>query len=88
MCIRDSYSGLSGPAVAAHIHGPADTAGATGVMISFQGINGEGFSTNGAFAGTVSLTPDQLAALVDRLTYMNIHTGAHGGGEIRGQVTR
>jgi len=88
LMVNATYSGLSGPAVAAHIHGPADTASATGVMVNFQGINTEGFSTNGAFAGTVSLTPDQLAALVDRLTYMNIHTGAHGGGEIRGQVTR
>jgi glucose/arabinose dehydrogenase/plastocyanin len=88
LMINATYSGLSGPAVAAHIHGPADTSGATGVMINFQGINGGGFSTNGAFAGTVPVTPEQLAALVDRLTYMNIHTGAHGGGEIRGQVTR
>jgi hypothetical protein len=88
LMVNATYSGLSGPAVAAHIHGPADTAGATGVMVNFQTINAEGFSTNGAFAGTVSLTADQLAALADRLTYMNIHTGAHGGGEIRSQVTR
>lgn len=88
LMINSTYGGLTGPAVAAHIHGPASTADATGVMVNFLGINGEGFSTNGSFAGTVTLTPEQIAALNDQLTYMNIHTGAHGGGEIRGQIVR
>ena len=37
---------------------------------------------------TVTPTSEQLAALVDGLTYVNVHTGPHPAGEIRGQITR
>jgi hypothetical protein len=83
-----TYSGLSAPAVAAHIHGPASVADAAAVMVNFADLNGGAFGSSGSFAGTVSLTPEQLAALADTRTYVNVHTGTHGGGEIRGQVIR
>jgi hypothetical protein len=41
-----------------------------------------------SLVGTVTLTPSVLASLVDRVTYLNIHTVNFGGGEIRGQVLR
>jgi glucose/arabinose dehydrogenase len=81
-----TYRGLSGPATAAHIHGPATMDVPAGIMIDLQPYNGGGFGTNGTLAGTVTLTAAQLAALVDGLTYVNVHTVAHGGGEIRGQI--
>ncbi len=88
LAVNATYSGLSAPAVAAHIHGPGSTADSVGVMVNLQPLNGGAFGASGSFAGTVTLTPDQLAALADRLTYMNVHTGTHGGGEIRGQISR
>jgi hypothetical protein len=83
-----TYGGLSGAAVAAHIHGPATTAEAAGVMIGLENLNGGAFGTSGSFSGAVTLTPEQLAALSDGLTYINIHTPQNGGGEIRGQIVR
>lgn len=83
-----TYSGLSSAAVAAHIHGAAAISAAAGVMANLGDLNGGAFGTAGSFSGTVSLDAAQIAALVDALTYVNIHTGTHEGGEIRGQVVR
>jgi plastocyanin len=80
------YEGLSGTASAAHIHGPAGVDTAAGVLINLDPFKGGGFGTHGTFAGTVTLQPDQLAAVVDGLTYVNIHTAANPPGEIRGQI--
>lgn len=77
-----SYSGLSSPAVAAHLHGPADAAGTAGVL---QGLNGAS-GTSGTLSGSLILTPDQLAHLIDGLVYVNVHSSEHPGGEIRGQL--
>jgi hypothetical protein len=43
-------------------------------------------STNGVFTGSVALTTAQREALLGGLTYVNIHTPAQTGGEIRGQI--
>jgi hypothetical protein len=83
-----TYKNLSSAGSAAHIHGPALVSEAAGVMVNIADLNGGAFGTSGSFSGTVTLTPDQLAALGDRRTYVNIHTADHGGGEIRGQITR
>ncbi len=77
-----SYSGLQGPATAAHIHGPADPTVSTGVLISLKSPSG----TNGNISGTVSLNPTNMAYLLAGLTYINIHTTSNGLGEIRGQI--
>ena len=57
-------------------------------MVNLAPVNGGSFGQSGIFSGTVELTAEQLAALVDGLTYINIHTEANGGGEIRGQILR
>jgi hypothetical protein len=81
------YTGLSANSIAAHIHGPASAAEATGVMIDLAPYHlGPFGSTNGTIAGRIVLTPAQRAALVSGLTYVNVHSSAHGGGEIRGQI--
>lgn len=77
-----SYSGLSAPATLAHIHGPADATTSAGVLIPFPAPSG----TAGTIAGTQTLTDAQLQAITNGLTYVNIHTTAHGSGEIRGQI--
>jgi hypothetical protein len=79
------FSGLVAPAVAAHIHGPA-TPGVNGPVI----IPLAGFPlgvTMGTYSNTFSLTLEQEANLLCGLLYVNIHTAAFPGGEIRSQLT-
>ncbi|MEW6158597.1 MAG: CHRD domain-containing protein, partial [Verrucomicrobiota bacterium] len=77
-----SYSGLKAAATAGHIHGPATPEQATGVLFGFTGVSG----TEGTIAGFGTVAPNVLGAIADGLTYVNIHTSAHTGGEIRGQI--
>jgi hypothetical protein len=54
------YSGLSSNSTAAHIHGPANAAGFTGVMIDLAPFHSGPFGgTAGTFSGSVVLTPTQ-----------------------------
>ncbi len=76
------YSGLTGPATGAHIHGPATPEENAGVLISLQG----GVESEGRLEGEADITAEQAAQLMDGLLYVNIHTEANRGGEIRGQL--
>jgi hypothetical protein len=78
-----TYGGLTGPATAAHFHGPAGPGQNAGVVIP---IGGAGMPS--PVSGQATLTDAQAADLMAGRWYVNIHTAAHGGGEIRGQVTR
>lgn len=78
---KGSYSGLTGPASAAHFHGPAPAGKNAGVMVP---INPHGPS----FEGSATLTDAQAKALMDGDLYVNIHTAANKAGEIRGQLTK
>lgn len=75
-----TYSGLSGPAVAAHFHGPAPAGKAAGVLVPLAG----GLSS--PVSGSAKLTDAQAKALSEGMVYLNIHTAAHKDGEIRGQL--
>jgi len=77
------YSDLSGPAVAAHFHGPATetTAAPPVVFIKTKPIVSP-------IDGTATLTPEQAKDLLDEKWYFNVHTAANPGGEIRGQVLK
>lgn len=83
-----TYTVLSSTAVAAHVHGPADADQSAPPMIDLATFNGGSFGTSGTLAGTVLLDADQKAALLSGQTYVNIHTGNFGGGEIRGQIVK
>ena len=80
-----NFSGLSGPATAAHFHGPAEVGknAAPAVWISEKGQN-----LASPFKGTATLTYAQAADLEKGLWYANVHTEANKGGEIRGQVVK
>jgi CHRD domain len=79
---KGTISGLTGPATAAHFHGPAEAGKNAGVLIPVTGV------TTGAFEGSATLTDDQAKAVTAGQTYFNIHTEANKGGEVRGQVTK
>jgi hypothetical protein len=76
------YSGLSGPATAAHIHGPADPGANAGIVVPFTG------DLASPIKGSATLTDAQIAQLEAGKWYVNIHTAANKGGEIRGQLIR
>ncbi len=75
-----TYAGLSGPATAAHFHGPAAPGANAGVVIPI------GTKPPSPSTGTVTLTDAQMKDLEDGKWYANVHTDANKGGEIRGQM--
>lgn len=79
---RVEYSGLSGPAVAGHLHGPADKGKNAGVAVPFKG------KLASPIEGSATLTEEQAKDLLAGKYYVNLHTAAHKDGEIRGQVEK
>jgi hypothetical protein len=77
-----NWSNLSGSATAGHIHGRADATGTAIPIVTFTGVTGATGSTTGIVQASVAT----LEAIVDGMTYANIHTGNNPGGEIRGQL--
>jgi len=77
-----SYSGLTGPATAAHFHGPAEPGKNAGVAVAIPN------ATTSPTEGSATLTDAQAADLMAGKYYVNVHTAANPGGEIRGQVTK
>jgi hypothetical protein len=77
-----TYSGLSGPATAAHFHGPAAAGANAGVKIPISN------ATSSPVEGSATLTDEQAADLTGGKYYINVHTAANPGGEIRGQVIK
>ncbi|MCP3477157.1 CHRD domain-containing protein [Bradyrhizobium sp. CCGUVB1N3] len=77
-----TYSGLSGAATAAHFHGPAETGKNAGVAVAIPN------AAASPVKGEATLTDAQAADLLGGKYYINIHTAANPGGEIRGQVTK
>jgi hypothetical protein len=78
-----TYSGLSAPATMAHFHGPA-AAGKNGPVAIW--ISVKDASVNSPVKGEATLTPEQAQQFSAGEWYINVHTQAHPGGEIRGQV--
>ncbi|MDE2379974.1 CHRD domain-containing protein [Bradyrhizobium sp.] len=77
-----TYSGLSGPATAAHFHGPAEPGKNAGVAVAIPNASAS------PVKGEATLTDAQAADLLAGKYYINIHTAANPGGEIRGQVVK
>ena len=76
-----TFSGLTGPATAAHFHGPAEPGKNAGVAVPIPG-------TASPMEGSATLTDAQAADLTGGKWYVNVHTAANKGGEIRGQVIK
>jgi hypothetical protein len=77
-----TYSGLSGPATAGHFHGPAEVGKNASVAVAIPNI------ATSPVEGSATLTDAQAADLIAGKYYVNVHTAANPGGEIRGQVTK
>lgn len=78
---KGDYSGLSGPATAAHFHGPAEAGKNAGVAIPIT-------PNTSPFSGSATLTDSQASDLLAGRWYVNIHTAANPGGEVRGQLLK
>ena len=77
-----TYSGLSGPPTAAHFHGPADPGKNAAVAVAIPN------PSSSPVEGSATLTEAQAADLMAGKYYINVHTAANPGGEIRGLVTK
>lgn len=74
-----SFSGLTGPAGAAHVHiAPAGQAG--GVAVPLCG------PCQSPVSGTANVSETVVDALESGGAYVNVHTAANAAGEIRGQI--
>jgi hypothetical protein len=84
VCYALTASGLSAPAVAAHVHvAPAGTNGPVVVPLSV--------AADGSGSGCVNdVSRDLIQAIIQDPSayYVNVHTTAFPGGAIRGQLSR
>ncbi len=77
-----TYAGLTGPATAAHFHGPAKPGENAGPVITLSA------PLTSPSKGEETLTKEQSADLANGMWYLNVHTAAHPPGEIRGQLMK
>ncbi len=78
------FAGLSGPATAAHFHGPAAVGADAWVVLSLVVDAAAGYLS--PIQGTATIAAEQAAQFAGGMWYVNVHTTANPGGEIRGQV--
>jgi hypothetical protein len=76
-----TYTGLSGPAAAAHIHCGAAAGANAGVAVPFA-------KPDSPISGTATLTDAQMADLEAGKCYVNVHTATNKGGEVRAQLQK
>jgi len=77
---KGSYKDLSGPATAAHFHaGEAGKNGGVAIPIA---------PATSPLEGSATLTDAQESDMMAGKWYVNIHTAANKGGEIRGQLMK
>jgi Cu/Zn superoxide dismutase len=77
-----TFSKLTGPAIAAHIHmGKVGKSGNVVVPLC------AGATCKSGVHGTAKLTAAVIKALKNGSAYVNVHTSKNPNGEIRGQIT-
>jgi hypothetical protein len=77
---KGTYSGLSGPATAAHFHA-GEKGKNGGVVIPIA-------PATSPLEGSATLNDQQASDLASGKLYVNVHTAANKAGEIRGQVDK
>lgn len=89
-----TFHRLFAPVISAHIHGPATKGVNAGVMINLGQSDGkvdleqQAQPLESPLTGKATLTDTQIADLEAGKMYINIHTRALRGGEIRGQIVK
>ncbi|HKF73359.1 MAG TPA: CHRD domain-containing protein [Stellaceae bacterium] len=78
-----TFSGLTGPATVAHIHGPAAPGQNANPVVGFDPPK----AAAGEIKGSNVILKSQVEDIKAGKWYANIHTAANKGGEIRGQLT-
>lgn len=78
-----SYDKLTGPATAAHFHGPAAPGENAKPVVP---VPTDALAS--PIKGHAVLTAEQASDLMAGKWYFNVHTAANPGGEIRGQVEK
>ncbi len=76
-----SYSGLTGPELMSHFHGPGAPGASAPVAVQANG-------KASPFSGSAMLSQAQVADLMAGKWYFNVHTEQNKGGEIRGQLQK
>jgi hypothetical protein len=76
-----TYEGLSGPPSAMHFHGPAAAGQNSGVQVPIPAP-----LASPVHGVTPALTDQQVQQLMNDKWYVNVHTKANPGGELRGQL--
>lgn len=76
-----TYSGLSGPVLAAHFHGPAEAGEEAAVLLPIPGPFESGMH------GTLTASKATAKALLAGKTYVNLHTAQYKMGEARAQIS-
>ncbi len=76
-----TYKDLTGPAVAAHFHGPSEPGKNAGIVLPFR-------TPQSPIEGTATLSETQMNDLLAGKWYANIHTAANPGGELRGNMVK
>jgi CHRD domain len=80
--VNGTFTGLTGLATMAHIHGLATPPAAAGVILGLTATT----ATSGTLTGSGTLSANNTAGMIAGMTYLNIHTPAKPGGEIRGNI--
>jgi hypothetical protein len=82
--ITYSAGSMVGTPTVSHFHGPAPVGSNAGVQVDI--VANSGGSIASPMIGSATITNAQEADLLAGLWYINIHSTAFPGGEIRGQV--
>lgn len=77
-----TYTGMTTPPSAGHFHGPAERDKNAGIVVPYNP------PLTSPIRGEATLTDAQANDLLAGRWYVNLHTPAHPGGELRGQVMK
>ena len=86
LAYKVSWSGLTGAATMAHIHGMAPKGVNAGVKKDLSPVLAK--SMSGSFSDSVMVDGSAIKedSLLSGMYYFNVHTAKYPGGEIRGQI--